>query len=56
MDYLLFVALYFLIVWLMIALVVYGPKHVPEIGASLGKAIRGLKAGLKEEGEKDGPI
>lgn len=33
-------------------LVIFGPKRLPELGSSLGKAITGFKRGLKEsEGE-----
>jgi TatA/E family protein of Tat protein translocase len=36
---------------LVIALVVFGPKRLPELGSSLGKGIRGFGHGLK--GEED---
>jgi sec-independent protein translocase protein TatA len=36
---------------LAIALVIFGPKKLPEIGASLGKGIRGFKKAT-EEGEE----
>jgi sec-independent protein translocase protein TatA len=42
-----------ILVILLIALLLFGPKKVPELGASLGKAIRGFKEGLKGEDEKD---
>jgi sec-independent protein translocase protein TatA len=29
-------------------LIVFGPKKLPELGASLGKSIRGFKKGLRE--------
>ena len=29
-------------------LVIFGPKKLPELGSSLGKSIRGFKKGLKE--------
>lgn len=29
-------------------LVIFGPKRLPELGSSLGKAITGFKRGLKE--------
>ncbi len=38
--------------WLLvlaIALVVFGPKRVPEIGANLGAAIRGFREALRGE-------
>ena len=37
------------LVVLAIALVVFGPKRVPEIGKSLGTAIRGFRDALKSE-------
>ena len=36
---------------LIIALVVFGPKRIPELGNSLGKGIRGFGRGIK--GEED---
>ena len=38
---------------LVIALVVFGPKRLPELGKSLGKGIRELRGSLG--GEKDEP-
>lgn len=35
-----------LVVVLLIVLVLFGPKKLPEIGASLGKGIRGFKDSL----------
>ena len=35
-----------------IALVVFGPKKLPELGSSLGKSIRGFRKGLKESQEE----
>jgi sec-independent protein translocase protein TatA len=31
-----------------IALLIFGPKKLPDLGSSLGKSIRGFKSGLKE--------
>ncbi len=36
---------------LLIALVMFGGKRIPEIGASLGKGIREFKRGIKDIGE-----
>jgi len=36
------------VVILAIALLVFGPKRLPELGKSLGQAIRGFKTSLKE--------
>ena len=35
-----------LIVILLIVLVLFGPKRLPEIGSSLGKGIRGFRDGM----------
>ncbi len=43
-----------LILVLAIALVVFGPKNLPQIGAGLGQAIRGFKESLAEL-DKDPP-
>jgi sec-independent protein translocase protein TatA len=40
-----------IVVVLIIALVVFGPKKLPELGSGLGKGIRGFGQGLKGEGE-----
>ena len=37
-----------LILILIIALVVFGPKKLPDIGKGLGEAIRGFKKALEE--------
>jgi sec-independent protein translocase protein TatA len=39
---------------LVVALLVFGPKRIPELGNSLGKAIRGFGQGVK--GEDDGSV
>jgi sec-independent protein translocase protein TatA len=41
-----------LMVILVIALIVLGPGKMPELGNSLGKAIRGFKKAMSDE-EKD---
>ena len=35
-----------------IALLVFGPKKLPDLGSSLGKSISGFKRGLKESQEE----
>ncbi len=35
-----------------IALLVFGPKKLPELGKGLGESIRGFKAAMKAEEEK----
>jgi len=49
-----------LLVILVIALVIFGPSKLPQIGSGLGKAIRDFKKGVsgdeaegKESGKKD---
>jgi len=36
---------------LVVALVVFGPKKLPEIGSSLGKGLREFKEGMNGAGE-----
>jgi sec-independent protein translocase protein TatA len=33
---------------LVLVLVIFGPKKLPELGSSLGKSIRGFRKGLKD--------
>ena len=33
---------------LVLALLIFGPRKLPELGSSLGKSIQGFKKGLKE--------
>ena len=33
---------------LVLALLIFGPKKLPDLGSSLGKSIRGFKTGLKD--------
>ena len=42
-----------LIVILAIALIVLGPKKLPEVGKSLGKGMREFKESLTGESERD---
>ena len=37
-----------LLIVLTLALVVFGPKRIPEIGASLGKGIRDFRKGVSQ--------
>lgn len=41
-----------LIVILVIVLVIFGPGKLPELGGSLGKAIKGFKKAMAEPDEK----
>ena len=38
-----------LLVVLVIALLVFGPKKLPELGKSLGEGIRGFKNAMKDD-------
>jgi sec-independent protein translocase protein TatA len=42
-----------LIIVLAIALIVLGPKKLPEAGRSIGKGIREFKDGLSSSGDRD---
>ena len=42
-----------LLVIFAIALLVFGPKKLPELGKGLGEGIRALKNGMKDNGMKD---
>ncbi len=37
-----------LLVILIVALLVFGPKKIPELGKALGEGIRGFKDGIKD--------
>ena len=38
-----------LMIIFLIAFLIFGAKRLPELGGSLGRAIRGFKNGMKEE-------
>jgi sec-independent protein translocase protein TatA len=42
-----------LIVVLIIALVIFGPKRLPELGRSMGKGIREFRGSLSGKGDDD---
>lgn len=44
-----------LLVVLVVALLVFGPKKLPELGKSLGEGIRGFKGALKDDDTKPTP-
>ena len=37
-----------MVVIMVIALIIFGPKKLPQLGESMGKAIRNFKEGMKE--------
>ena len=41
-----------LIIILVIVLIIFGPGKLPEIGGSIGKAIRGFKKSMEEPDHK----
>lgn len=41
-----------LIVILVIALIIFGPKKLPELGKNLGKGLKSFKAGMSEATEE----
>jgi sec-independent protein translocase protein TatA len=41
-----------IVVVLIIALVVFGPKRIPELGSSLGRGIRDFGKGIKGEDDE----
>ena len=41
-----------LLVIFAIALLVFGPKNLPELGKGIGKGIRGFKSAIKREEDK----
>jgi sec-independent protein translocase protein TatA len=41
-----------LMVILIIVLIIFGPGKLPELGSTLGKAIRGFKKSMEEKGDK----
>jgi sec-independent protein translocase protein TatA len=45
-----------LIVVLLIVLVLFGPKRLPEIGSSLGRGIRGFKDSLNGRDQLDSSV
>lgn len=44
-----------LLLILAIALLLFGPKRLPEIGKGIGDGIRALKEGMKEQNAKGEP-
>jgi len=38
-----------------IALLVFGPKKLPELGKGIGESIRGFKSAMKDKGQEGSP-
>jgi sec-independent protein translocase protein TatA len=45
-----------LLVIFFIALLVFGPKKLPELGKGIGEGIRALKSGMKETSEEPSKV
>jgi sec-independent protein translocase protein TatA len=45
-----------LVILLVVALVIFGPKRLPEIGGAMGKGIREFRKGTTEVEDKPGQI
>jgi sec-independent protein translocase protein TatA len=43
-----------LVVFLLVALMIFGPKRLPEVGSALGRTLRDFRHGLKEVTEETG--
>ncbi len=41
-----------LVIILVIALIIFGPKRLPDLGKNLGKALSGFKKGMQEAGDE----
>ncbi len=38
-----------------VAVLIFGPKRLPEIGGAIAKALRGAKEEMQDKGEDDNP-
>jgi sec-independent protein translocase protein TatA len=45
------IGLWEIVIVVIIALLVFGPKKLPELGSSIGRSINGFKQGLRETKE-----
>lgn len=39
---------------LLVAVVIFGPKKLPELGSSFGKTLKGFKEGMAEKEDSEG--
>ena len=44
-----------LLIILAVALLIFGPKHLPKLGRSLGKTIKNFRDGLGTSDKEEGP-
>lgn len=42
-----------LVVILIIVLVLFGPKRLPQLGSSLGKTVKNIREGMEDAGDDD---
>ncbi len=42
-----------LVIILLVVLVIFGPKNLPKLGASLGKTVKNIRAGMSEDDKED---
>ena len=42
-----------LVVILLIALVIFGPKNLPKLGSAIGKTVKNVREGMEGEDEDD---
>ena len=42
-----------LLIILVVALLIFGPKNLPKLGKMFGKTINGFKKGMEDEGSAD---
>jgi sec-independent protein translocase protein TatA len=45
-----------LLLILLIVMIIFGPGKLPEIGSSIGRAIKGFKKAMSDQEEKSGEI
>ena len=43
----------YLAIILIVALLIFGPKKIPELGSSLGKTLRGFKEGVNNPKDEE---
>ncbi|MGD9763252.1 MAG: twin-arginine translocase TatA/TatE family subunit [Candidatus Binatia bacterium] len=41
-----------LVIIAVVALLIFGPRKLPELGAALGKGIQGFRKAVKDEGDE----
>lgn len=45
-----------LLIILAVALLIFGPKHLPKLGSTLGKTIKNLRSGIAGDDEDDDAV